>query len=477
VRTHHKLLKFVVISTGLLTGAGAVTFAAYGRQPDGVIADQVFVAGMDWSKMPASQARTMLETWRQERLGETVTLKLPPEAKSQKQWTPTRADLGADVDMDATLADALAIGKDENAVTRLIGILMGRQRVDLTPRWQIDEKKLQKYLSRQIAPGVNVPPRDARFLPRKVGFNVIPERPGTRLDNGAILALLSEQLLQQNLMEITLPVKVVAPKVTREDFKEITGEISRFSTYISGTRDRKHNVRLASSKIHGIALRPGDTFSFNDVVGPRTPKAGFRMAPVIVQGRKQEGWGGGACQVSSTLFNVALLADLKILRRQSHSIPSTYISLGRDATVDYGSIDLKFQNVSDSTVVLAAEVVDNRMLMRVFGKPMPGKKIEIVRTSSASWGGSVRTISDPTLPAGKRVTVESGRSGRRATIARIIKMDGKEVRRDYFSSYYPPLTGTIRLGTGPAAPKPGAPKPPASTTPPATAGGAQTHVP
>lgn len=477
MRTHQKLLKLVVISAGLLSGAGAVTFAAYGRQPEGVMVDRVFVAGMDWSNMPASRARAMLERWRQERLNETVTLKLPPEAKRQKQWTPTRADLGADVDIEATLEDALAVGKDENAVTRLIGKLRGRQRVDLTPRWQIDAKKLQAYLAQQVAPGVNVPPRDARFIPRKVGFNVIPDRLGTALDNEAMIALLTEQLPQPNLMEITLPVKVVAPKVTREDFEEVTGEISRFSTYITGTRDRKHNIRLASSKIHGIALRPGDIFSFNEVVGPRTPKAGFRMAPVIVQGRKQEGWGGGACQVSSTLFNAALLADLKIVRRQSHSIPSTYVSLGRDATVDYGSIDLKFQNVSDSTVVLAAEVEGNRMLMRVFGKPQPGKQVEIVRTSASSWGGSVRTISDPTLPAGKHVTVEAARSGRRATIARIIRVDGREVRRDYFSSYYPPFTGTVRVGTGPAAPKPGVPKPAAPSAPPSTAGGAQTHIP
>jgi uncharacterized protein YabE (DUF348 family) len=118
------------------------------------------------------------------------------------------------------------------------------------------------------------------------------------------------------------------------------------------------------------------------------------------------------------------------------------------------------------------------MLMRVFGKHQPGKQVEIVRTSSTSWGGSVRMVSDPTLPAGKHVTVEPARSGRRATIARIIKVDGKEVRRDYFSSYYPPFTGTVRVGTSPAATKPGAPKP--SSPPPAassTAGGAATHVP
>jgi len=144
---------------------------------------------------------------------------------------------------------------------------------------------------------------------------------------------------------IKIPVTVTPPEITLEQVKSelFPDLLGRYTTsFNAGDTSRSYNIRLACQKINEVVLGPGDVFSYNDTVGPRTVAAGFRTANVYVGNKVEPGIGGGICQVSSTLFNAAVLADLNIVYRTNHSLPVSYVPLGRDATVSYGSIDFKF---------------------------------------------------------------------------------------------------------------------------------------
>ncbi|HHV63216.1 MAG TPA: VanW family protein [Firmicutes bacterium] len=155
--------------------------------------------------------------------------------------------------------------------------------------------------------------------------------------------------------------------------------VASFSTVLKeGELTRNGNIRLAAEAIDGTRLAPGAVFSFDAIVGPRIREKGYQAAKVIVEGAAAPGIGGGICQVSTTLYNVALLAGMEILERHHHSRPVDYVPLGRDATVAEGSLDLKFRNPTGETIILRAHVGGNRLLIEALAARPLRRKVEIL---------------------------------------------------------------------------------------------------
>jgi vancomycin resistance protein YoaR len=263
----------------------------------------------------------------------------------------------------------------------------------------------------------------------------------------------AEWLKAQTPIEITATLRPSEGRVTAKHLEGITATLATFSTSLgSSSSNRVQNVRLACRAIDGLVLLPGDVFSYNNVVGPRVPRAGYREAPVIVRGKLQPGIGGGICQVSSTLYNAVLLADLEIVRRQHHSFPVSYLPAGRDATVSYGSIDFRFRNSLPHPIALDAKVVGRRVVFQVHGHRDDRKEVRIVQSNQSSVKAGATTVTDPRLPRGRRVVDSAAKPGRRVTVARIVSQDGKVIRRDVVSrDYYRPFPTVIRVGTGGAS--------------------------
>ena len=159
------------------------------------------------------------------------------------------------------------------------------------------------------------------------------------------------------------------PAVSEEALKEIDGELGHYTTHFGGTgANRGSNIAIAAGRIDGTLLAPNEVFSYNKIVGPRIASAGFKDAPVILKGELVPGIGGGICQVSSTLYNAALLSNLKIVRRSHHAFPVHYLPAGRDATVVDGSIDFQFQNNTDSPIYIRASATRGTLSFRILGK-------------------------------------------------------------------------------------------------------------
>jgi vancomycin resistance protein YoaR len=243
-------------------------------------------------------------------------------------------------------------------------------------------------------------------------------------------------------LSLNLVLRTAAPRATPQLVHEVRSLLASYSTSFSlRDRNRVHNIRLAAKAIDGLFLLPGDTFSYNTTVGPRRRSRGFRTAPEIVRGELVPGVGGGICQVSTTLYNVALLADLEVTRRHHHRFPVSYVVAGRDATVSDGGLDLRLRNPHDAPIVLFVSAEGNRVRARVFGAERCKRAVRLMTTR----------LRPPYTRSG----------GRRVALVRVVEESGREVRRETISrdSYEPPPTST--------RPKPRRKRPPRPRTPPA----------
>lgn len=180
----------------------------------------------------------------------------------------------------------------------------------------------------------------------------------------------AENLLQEEKNEYVIPLKTLYPNVTTnmigmEAFPDL---LSEFSTkYQASNKNRTTNLILAANKINGTVLMPGEIFSYNKIVGERTIEAGYKEAPIYIEGRVEDGLGGGICQITSTLYNAVLYANLDIVERSNHQFVPSYANASRDATVVYGAIDFKFKNNREYPIKITCSVSNGIANFKIFG--------------------------------------------------------------------------------------------------------------
>jgi len=466
-----------------LAGVGA---AAQGRQPLERAPARTTLAGIPVEGQTAEEVRALADELA------TRLLALPLSVRygaNTERMTPTA--LGAACDPAAAALAVLTPPRPDGPLEGLAERFTGPPPRDVALPVRFEAVAVRKALAR-FAGRIGTGPREPRLTTVGGKLQVLPGSIGRELDADAMAAALEKTLAGTQLRAAVAqslggdesraawlsgrkPVDVPAltrpapSRITAEHLQAITAPLADFSTSLGGSsRNRTENIRIACRAIDGKVLLPGDVFSYNEVVGPRVRSAGYTDAPVIVNGEMESGLAGGICQVSSTLYNVALLADMGIVARRRHAFPVSYIAAGRDATVVDGAIDFRFRNTLKHPVAVDAKVVENRVRFRIHGHPDDRREVQILSSGVRSTGARVKEVPDPKLPKGKRVTEKRAKSGKSVTITRVVKKDGAEVRREVVSrDYYPPQTGIVRVGTR-EEPKPvpalGEP-PPATPTP------------
>ncbi|WP_410770697.1 VanW family protein [Fontibacillus sp. BL9] len=289
-------------------------------------------------------------------------------------------------------------------------------------------------------------------------------------------------------VEIVLPLTLVQPAVTVESLQRegIRRKIAEFSTglQISGS-GRLHNVDAAARSIDGMVLPPGGIFDYAKVVETAEQRYGFREAPVIFGGKLVPGVGGGICQVSSTLYNAALLAGLDMVERRNHSLPVSYVPLGQDATFAQGYINFRFQNTSEHHLLIAARVEDGRLTVKLFGDIPDNVSYGIESRTMDILAAPDKYVKNSSLSAGSREVILQGKPGYVVETYRIKYVDGKAAAKIRLSrDTYPAQPNVIAVapdegevppegddtgGAGPgnsSAPAPPPKKPAAESRPP-----------
>jgi len=300
----------------------------------------------------------------------------------------------------------------------------------------VDEGRFRDFVF-ALMTDIYVAPEDAAFVINPDDtVSVRPSNTGRYLDPEDLGNHIKEVALKRTDRTVVLNVKPMVPALTTEQANamNIRECIGRFSTNFNPeNKPRVHNIREAARAIDGVILGPGETFSFNEIVGPRSAEAGYLEAPVMVDDDLVPGIGGGICQVSSTLYNAVLLANLSIVARSNHSMLPSYIQAGRDAAVAYDYMDFKFRNDGSSHILVKLIVADNSITAKVYGYAPDGYHVSIVASVDEKIPPGTVTVEDPSLAPGDEVVDDEGAWGYVVTVYRVITKDGVELSRERVS--------------------------------------------
>ncbi len=269
---------------------------------------------------------------------------------------------------------------------------------------------------------INCSPEDATitFKPfESKKFTVTPEKMGYSVNEQRLYYDVYNALRNTNSPEISVAVDELMPALTAAELEKQTYLRARFSTDYSNSSDsRKHNVRLALSKMNGVVIPVGESFSFNKTVGARTVQRGFQNAKIIVDGEYTDGVGGGVCQASTTVYNAALLADMTILSAGAHSLVPAYVPAGFDAMVNSGSQDMVFCNNTDAPVYIRAYGTETTATVEIYGLQMEHRVVRESKIISRAAALDDKILPDydckylaPDAPVGTTMRIANGSVG------------------------------------------------------------------
>lgn len=444
-----------LLITGIIILGIALIFSALlviAQPRNGKIASGVFALGVDLSDLTPESATAKVAAVIPEVIGQPITLRAGDVDKKT-----TLKGIGITLDAAAVVKQAVAIGRTASPFKNLLHMVkLSEQQALASLPFTLEDDKAKEVVS-VMAKDVDVPAKDAtgKWDSTAEKMKVTPEQTGKKLDiDGSIGKIKSDllpalQVCRDYPPTLELPFAEQAPKVTASILGQIDSSMGIFTTaYATSTENRASNVETAAKTINNTLLMPGEEFSFNKVVGPRTVEAGFVTAPVILDGQLQPGMGGGICQVSTTLYNAALLANLKITKRSHHSLPIHYAPPGRDATVAYDSLDLRFENSTSAPILINTFASDRKLTVSIYGKG-PAPKVNIVLSNQYNLPIKNINKDDPNLPKGYTKVESPGKAGKAVTVTRVVG-EGPDAKREQLSSdkYNGEPSITI-VGTGP----------------------------
>lgn len=443
----------------------------------------IVVDGIELGGLTLDEARARLQEQLDESIKDAqVTVTLDDNSK-----TFTADQMTVTTDMDEILTEAMNMGREGELDERYQYVLGLKEKpVELTTTVEVDAAPLEAAV-RALAESWTEPavePVVTGFDPdSKNKFTVEEGKDGRSVNADKLWELVKAEVDNKTYGTVEAPVEVLKATQTVDDILSMNTLITRFETKMTNDKNRITNIKLACSSISGTVLQPGQEFSFNKVVGERTAKRGYKEAGVIVAGMADTGLGGGICQVSGTLFNAVVRADLEIVKRLRHSYALSYLGPGTDATVDYPGKDFIFKNNKDTPVYIIMYTDGLKVIAEIYGVPLEnGVTVDlVVDIISKTKPGARVTVEDKSIPVGEEKKV-SGHTGYKLNAYRVYyDKDGNEINRvllhkDNYPVIQPKLlinpktteTTTTKATTTTAAPEPEEPETTTTTTTTAT---------
>jgi len=341
------------------------------------------------------------------------------------------ADLGAFIDLNRVIEETYSIARTGNIFKRIGNrIVVWRKGYEVHFQTEFNPQKFEDFQNK-ISSLIDRMPRDAYIE----GNRIIESKIGVKLDSEKFKEEINKTLinLDDKKYILNIPVITVDPKITTQNIlKElaIDGELGTYPTSLENKEENTiYNIRLASEVINGILIKPQDIFSFNKYVGPAEKADGYKESTIIANGVFVNGYGGGICQVSSTLYNALLLANLPIVERYNHSVygeATKYVPLGQDAAIFYGFKDLRFKNNSDHMIVIFSKVFRDTLQVSIFGGNEGKAEVEIISKDKKVIDYQTIREKDSKLEAGQEKVVQEGVPGYQIKTYRIVRKNGEE---------------------------------------------------
>lgn len=408
-----------------------------------VIYPGIFVDGIHVGDMTLEEAREVL----------TANGSGMPDAFSvtvaigNKTWTVDSSNVPAVRDLGNVLERAYAIGRTNTTEAQLDSVTPFRERtntalalresgVNLVTTASYDHEAVRTLVG-EIADYVTRDPVDAQiqsFDYNTRTFTFSESQPGVTLDQELLYERITAALDKwERGVTVTVDPIITQPTVTKDELAANFNLVAAYTTETTKDSNRNTNIDLACKAINGTALMPGETFSFNETTGQRTTEKGYKSAGAIAAGQSIEEVGGGICQVSSTIFNAVVRANLEVTARSPHAWPSTYVNIGEDATVNWPNLDFKFTNNTDSPIFLITYYKDYKMSAEIWGMSLgEGITIDLQSTvvQTINPPSDIKYVQNTSLPVGTQETTVKARTGYVVETEKVWYKDGEEFKRE-----------------------------------------------
>lgn len=353
--------------------------------------------------------------------------------------------------IEDTVEKAFNIGRNKNIVDNTktkINLKLG-DKINFRLEPKYNNEKINDYIE-ILCSQINKEPVDATINIEQDNIKVTDEVIGIKINKDTIRETIIDKIDELDFNETSIPINIIKPKYTYENLSKINSVLGSYKTKFNlSNYNRSNNIYIATNKTNNILLNNNEEFSFNNIIGQRSEQAGFKEAPVIINGEMQSGLGGGICQVSSTIYNAVLYSGLEITEARNHSIPSSYIEKGRDATVSYGAVDLKFRNNYQYPILIQNKVINDTIVTTIYGNDRYKREIDIVTELVETIPNKTIVKESSVMYNGENFIQEKGRSGYKIKTYRIYKNKNGEISsKEYINeSYYPPINKIIIKGT------------------------------
>lgn len=327
--------------------------------------------------------------------------------------------------------------------------------VNLEPNKDLDTIEIPVYQSEpgkidveKIYEEIHTEPKDAYI--EHDPFKVVVDEDGVDF---AISMEEAKKIVEEKKDEYIIPLTITKANKTVSDLGDeaFPDKLSNFTTkYDASNVNRTTNLNIATNKLNGKVVLPGETFSYNKALGKRTVENGYKEAAIYSNGKVEDGLGGGICQISTTLYNAVVMANLEIVERHNHMFTTSYADASRDATVSYGSLDFQFKNTRKYPVKIVASTNSGIASISIYGlKEDPEYSIKITNARTGSIPFETEEIQDPSLPEGETVVVQNGTNGCRSVAYKEVYTEsGEFVSKTLLSSdTYSAMKRIVKVGT------------------------------
>lgn len=444
-RRFRKLIIFgglILLLSGASLAAANAFFSVSDAIYEGVMAGDVALGGLTRNEA----AQKIKNAYEKEEKPDALRL-----IGEQETWVISKNELAMEIDAEKTAEIAYRVGREGNLFNRFQErYLAANKTFTVQLATSYDKDKLRAKIE-AVAKKIDRLPKNAEIKYADENLQFTKEESGYRLDLDKLEKEISVALTRQlPPLSIKIAAEKIEAKIKADDLKGIDARLARYTTqYDANDYNRQKNISLAAEKLTGILLKPGEKFSFNDLVGLRTQANGYLDAPVYIDGKLAVDIGGGVCQVSTTIYNAALLSDLKIEERSSHYRPPGYVPLGYDAAVADGLLDLKFINDTGAPLYIAVNAAAGSLTVDIYGRHFPeGQEMKIAVEDKKIIEPTVVIKQDAELEFGREVVETEGAKGYYVSLSRVLLQDGRIVKKEILSAdEFTPEAKVVRIGT------------------------------
>lgn len=451
-RRKRRLFVLKLTALGIAVAAIAATAAMYhyvSRYSDQEVAPNIYIGKVNVSGMNQKEVKEALKKHLAEDQKEKVTLKVADQSV-ETSW----GELGLKYeDLDKQIRQAVKYGSEGSLWNRFWKIWkLEKEPQVLNEVLELDDKTAKAVIKEHALP-LSPHAVDAALTKKGGTLEIQPEKTGKTIDIKKSISQMESYLNSQwthKKASIELVLKEELPKVTAEDLKEVKDELGSFSTDAGGGQ-RWQNLKNGVDRLNGTILMPGEEISVYQETGPYDAEHGYVEAGSYENGQVVDSFGGGICQVSTTLYNAVLFAELKVVERHPHSMLVNYVEPSRDAAIATGLLDFRFQNNYDAPVCILAEIdAANQMKFVIYGKETreKGRTIKFESETLTTEEAGIVYQENPQAPLGSMKYSGSPHTGKTAQLWKVIYKNGKEVSREVINqSTYARSDQVVEVGT------------------------------